>query len=178
VLWGVIFDNPEIHPCTLALSIDLKCFTNTGSLEDLVKLDRPAVISVRQQWMTLSKFGEGVATLITGDRQFEVSAQDLARNWNGKYTIFWRTPPGYERPLTLGDVGLSVNWLATQLAVMESSPPVLSTEIKFNEVLEDRLKQFQISVSIIPDGVAGVRTWIHVNSILGAGIPFLKQEEG
>jgi hypothetical protein len=71
-----------------------------------------------------------------------------------------------------------VNWLATQLAVMESSPPVLSTEIKFNEVLEDRLKQFQISVSIIPDGVAGVRTWIHVNSILGAGIPFLKQEEG
>ena len=178
VLWGVIFDNQEIHPCTFALSIDLKCFTNTGSLEDLAKLDRPAVISIRQQWVTLSKFGEGVATLITGNRHFEVSAQSLARNWNGKYTIFWRTPPGYERPLELGDVGVSVDWLANQLALMESSPPFLSTEVAFSEALQDRLKQFQISVSIIPDGVAGVQTWIHVNSILGAGIPFLKQEEG
>ena len=178
VLWGVIFDNQEIHPCTFALSIDLKCFTNTGSLEDLAKLDRPAVISIRQQWVTLSKFGEGVAILITGNRQFEVSARSLARNWNGKYTIFWRTPPGYERPLELGDVGVSVDWLANQLALMESSPPVLSTEIEFSEALQDRLRQFQISVSIIPDGVAGVQTWIHVNSILGADIPFLKQEEG
>lgn len=178
VLWGVIFDNQEIHPCTFALNIDLKCFTNTGSLEDLAKLDRPAVISIRQQWVTLSRFGEGVATLITDHRQFEVSAQSLARNWNGKYTIFWRTPPGYERPLELGDAGVSVDWLANQLALMESSPPFLSTEVAFSEALQDRLKQFQMSVSIIPDGVAGVQTWIHVNSILGAGIPFLKQEEG
>jgi general secretion pathway protein A len=178
MLWGVIFNNQEDHPCSLALSMELKCFTNTGSLEDLAKLDRPAVISIRQQWVTLSKFGEGVATLITGNREFEVSAQALARNWNGNYTIFWRTPPGYERPLALGDVDESVDWLANQLALVESSPPVLINEHEFNVALEDRLKQFQMSVSIIPDGVAGVRTWIHVNSILGNGIPILQPEEG
>ncbi len=178
VLWGVVFENQVTHPCTLASSIDLKCFTHIGSLTDVAKLNRPAVLSIGGQWLTLSSLEEGVATLIKGDRLFEISARQLARNWNGKYTIFWRTPPDYQQPLALGDAGVPVDWLANQLALIESSPPVLSIDNEFGVELEDQLKQFQLSVSIVPDGVAGVRTWIQVNNILGVGIPVLKQDEG
>lgn len=177
-IWGVVFENRTSPPCALALSIGLKCFSNLGSINDLVKLNRPAVIGIGRQWVTLSKFEEGVATLITSDRQFEVSARELATDWNGKYTLIWRTPPAYKRPLVLGDAGDTVDWLANQLALIGSLPPVLSSSRKFDKELEDQIKQFQLSVSIIPDGVAGVRTLIHVNNTLGVGIPFLKQEEG
>lgn len=178
VLWGVVFEDQAPPPCTLALSIGLKCFTSIGSLQDLINLNRPAVISVGQQSITLSQLTDGVATLIAGDRQFEVSAQQFSNHWNGRYTLLWRTPPAFGRPLVLGDVGASVDWLASQLALIGPAPATVSFSQEFDKTLEEQLKQFQSSVDLIPDGVAGARTFIHVNNIQAAGIPFLNVREG
>lgn len=176
-LWGVAFEDQTIHPCNQATSIGLKCYSNLSSLKEVANLNRPVVIGINQQWVTLSQFNEGIITLISGYRQFQVSAQELAFAWNGKYTLFWRMPPDYLRPVTLGDQGASVDWLVNQLAVIDSLPPVSSTGHNFDIQLEDRVKRFQLSVGLTPNGAVGVKTWIHVNNVQGSSIPTLNSVE-
>jgi len=177
-LWGVAFEDQAIHPCSQATSIGLKCFSNLSSLKEVANLNRPVVIGINKQWVTLSQFNEGVITLISGYRQFQVSAQELAFAWNGKYTLFWRMPPDYKRPVSLGDQGASVDWLVNQLAIIDSLPPAFSTGHNFDVQLEDRVKRFQLSVGLTPNGAVGVKTWIHVNNAQGFNIPMLNTGEG
>ncbi len=177
-LWGLAFEDQTIHPCNQASSIGLKCFSNLSGLKEIKNLNRPVVIGLNHQWVTLSQFNEGVVTLISGYREFQVSAQELAFAWNGKYTLFWRMPPDYKRPLTLGDQGASVDWLASQLAVLDSMPPVTVPEYNFDLRLENRVKRFQQSVGLTPNGAVGVKTWIHLNNIQGLDIPLLNIGDG
>jgi general secretion pathway protein A len=175
VQWGISFEIKQPRPCTQALRVGLKCFSNLGSLYDLAKLNRPSVISINGQWLTLSSLSQGVATLIAGSDEFEVDAYELAKVWDGKYTLFWRMPPAYKNPTILGDDGAPVDWLTNQLAAIKSLPPVLETGNTFDKHLEDQLKDFQMSVGLTPTGIAGVQTWIHVNSFQAIGIPVLDQ---
>ena len=177
-LWGLAFEDQTIHPCNQASSIGLKCFSNLSGLKEIKNLNRPVVIGLNHQWVTLSQFNEGVVTLISGYREFQVSAQELAFAWNGKYTLFWRMPPDYKRPLTLGDHGASVDWLASQLAVLDSMPAVTVPEYNFDLRLENRVKRFQQSVGLTPNGAVGVKTWIHLNNIQGLDIPLLNIGDG
>lgn len=177
-LWGLAFEDQTIHPCNQATSIGLKCFSNLSGLKEIKNLNRPVVIGLNHQWVTLSQFNEGVVTLISGYREFRVSAQELAFAWNGKYTLFWRLPPDYKRPLTLGDQGASVDWLVSQLAVLDSMPPVTVPKDNFDLRLENRVKRFQQSVGLTPNGAVGVKTWIHLNNIQGLDIPLLNIGDG
>lgn len=172
-LWGLVFEDQSIHPCNQATSIGLKCFSNLSGLKEIKSLNRPVVIGINQQWVTLSQFNEGAVTLIAGHRQFQVSARELTFAWNGKYTLFWRMPPDYIRPLTLGDQGAAVDWLVGQLTTTDSLPPVSSRGHTFDLLLENRVKLFQLSVGLTPNGAVGVKTWIHVNNLLGLDIPTL-----
>jgi general secretion pathway protein A len=177
-LWGVVFEDQSVHPCEQATSIGLKCFSNLSGLKEVTNLNRPIVIGLNQRWLTLSQVHNGVATLISGSQQFEVSLQELAYTWNGKYTLFWRVPPAFNGPLAQGDQGAPVDWLVNQMALIESLPPVTATGHSFDKQLEDRIKHFQLHSGLTPNGTVGVRTWIHMNGVQGVGIPFLSTGEG
>jgi len=178
VLWGLAFEDKQSPSCTLAVNVGLACFSDLGGLTDLIRLDRPVVIGINNQWLTLSSLTDGVATLISGGRQFDVDARELSQFWDGKYTLFWRMPPAYERPLTIGDKGAAVDWLATQLALIDSSPLASSTGNEFDSDMQDRLKRFQLGSGITPNGIANIQTWIHINSFQPAGIPMLSKGNG
>ncbi len=178
VLWGLAFEDKESPSCKLANNVGLACFSNLGGLKDLVRLDRPVVIGVNNQWLTLSRLGNGVVTLISGSRQYDVDAYELSRIWDGKYTLFWRMPPAYEKPLTIGDRGAAVDWLATQLALIDSSPLASSTGNKFDSAMQERLKRFQLESGITPNGIANIETWIFLNNFQSIGIPTLSKGNG
>jgi general secretion pathway protein A len=175
-LWGLVFEDQSTPPCNQAITIGLKCYSDLGGLEELRNLNRPAVISIDDQWATLSRLNNGVATFISGNRQFEVDAAEFNESWNGKYTLLWRTPPAYERPSRLGDEGPTIDWLSSQLSIAESQPLDSPNGYGYQQPMEDKIKQFQIKVGLIPNGIVGVKTWIHINSVEGVNIPFLKQE--
>ena len=177
-LWGVVFEDQSVHPCEQATSIGLKCYSNLSGLKEVANLNRPIVIGLNQQWLTLSQIRDGVATLISGHQQFEVSLQELAISWNGQYTLFWRAPPAYNGPLVQGDQGAQVDWLVTQMALIESLAPVTTRGHNFNKQLEDRIKRFQLHSGLTPNGTVGVRTWIHMNGVKGVDIPLLSAGEG
>jgi len=176
VLWGIAFEDQKAQPCDQAATIGLKCYSDLMGMKEIENLNRPVVVGINDQWITLSRLSDGVATFISGDRQYEVSAEQFFDLWNGKYTLFWRTPPAYNRPSVPGDEGPTIDWLSSQLAIIESRPLTTPTGYGYNEELEDRVKKFQLNAGLIPNGVVGAKTWIHINSIEGVNIPFLDQD--
>ena len=177
-LWGVVFSQDDTRPCDLARTIGLSCFSNLSSLRELENLNRPVVLGFNNEWFTLSHLENGVATLIAGDQQFEVSVSDLAHVWDGKYTLFWRTPPAFSRPITRGDDGPSVDWLVTRLATLNNETSDNTANHVFDEEIEERVKRFQLSTGLTPDGIVGVKTWIHINNLERGDIPVLQEGEG
>jgi murein L,D-transpeptidase YcbB/YkuD len=72
----------------------------------------------------------------------------------------------------IGDQGETVAWLSDQLAFIDLQPKQKTTSL-FNRELEERVKRFQVSVGLLPDGRVGPQTWIHINSIQAQGVPLL-----
>jgi general secretion pathway protein A len=180
-LWDseVILED-DSDPCQVASSSGLQCLTKLGSLRDVVYLNRPVVISLRKatgsEWYLLTGVGEDYLEVTTGNRTYRFPQSDLLGAWSGYYTLLWRTPPAYTEPARQGDKGAAVDWLQTQLAVVEGRDvPSIEAGTEFDADLEARVKRFQISVGLVPDGIVGPQTWIHLNSADAANIPRLDQ---
>lgn len=179
-LWGMPF-SPGIAPCQQAAQLGLACMQGLGSLRDLERLDRPAVVRLSiagvDHFLAIAHMGDGVVELVSGKGDYRLKEGDVTMAWDGKYAILWKPPPEY-RIVQRGDKGATVDWLARQLAMVsgdESAPVVGAT---FDAPLEQRLKRFQITQGIKPDGIAGVMTWIHINSLLDQGVPRLQVRGG
>ncbi len=173
-LWGIAFENEVTRACEQAPIVGLRCFTNLGSLTDIGNLDRPVQILLNSQWVTLAKMHDDRATIISGDRQYEISSAELVNHWDGNYTMVWRIPPEYHGPVAVGGRGKSVEWLIRQLSLVDGNPDAGPNQI-FDNSIEARVKRFQLSVNLVPDGIVGIRTWIHLNSINPLNQPTLNQ---
>ena len=79
-------------------------------------------------------------------------------------------------PLTVGDRGPAVDWLVNRLAIINDASPPLSPGYIFDGTLESRVRQFQLSSGLTPDGIAGVKTWIKINDKDGVATPRLHKE--
>ena len=90
--------------------------------------------------------------------------------------MVWRMPPGYQAPLKRDDRGAAVDWLVTQMALIDGQSLPMESGFKFNAILENRIRNFQASVGLSPSGIVDPLTWIHINSVEAVNIPTLKQE--
>ena len=92
--------------------------------------------------------------------------------------MVWRMPPDYQAPLKNGDTGAAVDWLVVQLSLIEGDIPPLDTGFTYNEIIEARVRDFQMNVGLTPSGVVDPMTWIHINSVEAISIPTLSGIRG
>ena len=180
-IWGavvVLADNTD--PCRVAEVSGLRCLSKLGSLRDVAHLNRPIVLGLETRnsssWFVLTVLDQNVVTLTANGESYPVSSSDLLTAWSGFFTLLWRAPPAYQQPVKLGDRGAAVDWLMTQLAIVEGvKPPSITESRMFDQDLEARVKRFQISVGLVPDGIVGDQTWIHLNSSDFSDIPSIRR---
>ena len=162
----------------------MDCFAITGSFADIKSLNRPVAINLtssneqprQANWVALTLLNAETALLVT--RQSELTIREsMFENWRGEFIVLWRIPPGYLLPISEGSRGATVDWLGAQLSIYDGSPE-LAPATTFDKTLADRVQSFQKSVNLAPTGIVGPKTWIHLNSVEGIGVPFLikKQE--
>ena len=175
VLWGAAFIDRKTDPCILALDIGLMCMQLYVGWQELNEINRPAIVSLNNQYITLSGIKDQQLTLFAGQKQFEVSQPDFLKRFNGTINMVWRMPPGYQGPSKRDDRGATVDWLVTQMALIDGKSPLLDTGFLFNAKLEDRIRKFQASVGITPTGEVDPITWIHINSVEAVNVPMLNQ---
>lgn len=173
--WNAVYTpNDRRSACAQAASQGLRCFKKRDSLAGLLKMKSPAVLKLydnkrREYYATLVAQSGEKATLVVGGSRIETEVGEVALHWSGEYTVLWRPPSGYPGNLRKGDNGPVVEWLGKRLALIEGSPdsPVGTV---FDEALKGRVRAFQQSRGLRPDGEAGPETMIHIGAATGADV--------
>jgi general secretion pathway protein A len=166
--WGIAYQPGEGDPCTVAAAEGFGCLSDSGTLTRLVALNRPAVIRLKPQsgrprYTALLGLSGEDAVLAAGGETQRVAATALAAEWTGHYTVLWRMPPGYRRPIAHGSEGTAVAWLAKRVNEATgnaSTPP----QLVFDDALRQRVQRFQANHALPADGIAGPLTLIAVDA--------------
>ncbi|MFT7246163.1 MAG: general secretion pathway protein A [Candidatus Azotimanducaceae bacterium] len=182
-LWGTdVVLAKNTNPCNVAQVSGLTCLSKLGSLRDVAHLNRPVIINLSTEsnslWYVVKSMDDDTITVMTNDTDYLLDSNEVLNHWSGFYTLLWRSPPAYREPVKRGDQGAAVDWLLTQLAVVEGSRmPSITENRVYDADIELRVKRFQISVGLVPDGVVGAQTWIHLNSADTTNIPRIRDTQ-
>ena len=182
-IWKREYPANTISACTQAQKEGLSCLHNRGTLNSLQKLNRPAILKLYNNdgkigYAILTQLNQGMATLDTGwNSFFEVNIASLETHWYGEYTLLWQKPPFYQAAVEPGSSGPVVQWLDQQLTRLYGQGDVPTIHNTYSGELIMNVKRFQQSKGLIPDGVAGPLTFIHLNSEIGAQTPLLSTKD-
>lgn len=165
-------------PCAYAQQQGLSCLHNRGNLNSLSKLNRPAILRLYNHdgkiaYAILGKLHDNKASLDTGSDKFEIDTATLETHWYGEYTLLWQKPPFYKTIVRPGSSGAIVQWLDQQLTRLYGHSDVPTIHNTYSDELVLHVKKFQQSKGLIPDGVVGPLTFIHLNSEIGTQAPLL-----
>lgn len=177
--WNIVYEpkeGPEV--CRFAETQGLRCFFQVRGLDELIRLNRPAVIQLfnasgQNYFVTMTAVEGDVAELWLAGKQRYVSLDDLALWLTGNFTLFWRKPDQYQAPVIPWAESQAVAWVDQQLAVIQGRLPRESTRHIYDSALVRQVKRFQVTKGLNPDGVVGPQTAIEFASITSADTPLL-----
>ncbi|TFG36805.1 MAG: AAA family ATPase [Nitrospirales bacterium] len=183
--WGVPYQPAkDVNACQQALARELRCLKGPGSLKDLSRLNKPAVLRFfdekgRAYYGTLTAFDERTATVIIADETRRVGVDEIKKRWYGDYTLLWKHPQWYISAVKPGYRGPEVEWIDRQLSRIEGISPQPGKGVPYDGELVNRMKSFQIAEGLIPDGIVGPHTFIQIGNATGENGPVLmKKSEG
>ncbi|MEA3547069.1 MAG: AAA family ATPase [Thermodesulfobacteriota bacterium] len=176
--WAVPYIPGSGRVCAFAESYNLRCLDLQGSFDSLVALNRPAVLTLYDEngerfFATLTAFHGRTATLVIGSESKIVTIEDIGSRWFGEYTLLWAKPGKYTSAIKPGNTTENVDWLDKKLALIQGRPPGSRDSMNFDDALASQVKKFQFSRNLVPDGIVGPQTIIHLNSACGNDVPRL-----
>ena len=182
--WGADYQSADYQngdECSQATTIGLSCLTARGGLDELRRLNLPAVLLMQDKQgnkfnATLTRLDDKSATFAVGDETRVVSHSAFAEQWSGHYTLLWRRPPVAKKKLRPGDHGPDVEWLAKQLALLDGKATDTTQSPLFDEAMMRKVKQFQLAHGLIPDGSVGPQTMMHLSSAADMTVPKLNPQ--
>ena len=177
--WGAEYAGGD--PCRQAESLGLRCRSERGSLLDLRRVDRPAVLKMRDDQgrefdAVLLRLHPDKAVFSVGGKSVVAGLGALAMHWTGEYSQFWRAPAAVQETLRPGDAGAGVVWVRAQLGKLDGSAPGDADNLLFDAALSQRIKQFQHARGLDADGNVGPRTLVHLIGASDASAPSLSSE--
>jgi len=176
-LWGIRVGAGG-NGCAQALVRGLDCLRGEGGLEQLRRLNRPAIVRVYDsqgapRWLVLERLQGRQATLAAGRVRAVVDIDKLAGYDISEFVLFWRPPVHTEGALAAGDHGAGVAWLVKRLGPAGGAISAATSDPVFDETLTDAVRRFQRAVGIADDGVAGPETLILLDVEPAPGTPTL-----
>jgi general secretion pathway protein A len=177
-LWKLPFKGDSIEACADAAAYNIQCMEALGTMDDLFLLNRPAVLKLydghgHDYYAALVSLQDRTATLSQGSKTFSVARAEIERRWFGEYSILWRLPENYRDVILPGTGGPVVQWLSDRLSLAEGRTPEPLERPLYKEDIVNRIKKFQLSAGLVPDGIVGPRTVIQLDNFAGSGDPHL-----
>jgi general secretion pathway protein A len=166
-IWGVTYLPAEGPICRQAEAQGLRCHAAEGSLDDLRRFNRPALLKLSNApgeffFATITQLDDQLATVILEDQEKKIPVEELASSWTGSYTLLWRLPSNFPGDLAAGASGPAVEWLRLHLAKALGEEIDSVTGDLFDNVLSEKVKAFQYTHGLRPDGIVGLRTMVHL----------------
>jgi general secretion pathway protein A len=178
-LWGAAAASGGVgDACSAAASEGLRCLQGSGNIEELFRLNVPALLRFRQEggpdyFGTLAAVAGGEVVVLVGGEARRVALAELEAHWAGEYALLWRGPPGGARELRRGARGADVAWLVHGLNQVEGRDARVRVDARFDLALQRRVMLFQSAQGLEPDGVAGPRTLARLSALTDSAAPRL-----
>ena len=160
---------PGMSVCEWAPEFGYRCYSDRGNWTTLKHLNRPAVLELidgkgNRHYAAAMHLEDQNVTLNFGDHRMTLKKADLNPFWFGDFTLIWKPPPIKSAILKKGDSGPDVRWLKEQLGRMEGLDADSSGNGKavFDDLLEQRVMNFQRSCAVKADGIVGEQTQIQL----------------
>ena len=178
-LWGVFYpEEPFMLACEFAQLNDLKCLHKQGNWRSLLRLDRPAILSLlnaegEKLVIALLRIEGERARVAHNGQVFWVTMDEVDRHWLGEYSVLYRLPPYRSRTVVPGEAN-EEQWLRDKFQRISDAKMLTGFEANpSRNPLPEVIEHFQKAVGLVPDGIAGSMTIIHLNTVLNAGSPSL-----
>ncbi len=182
-LWGQVYDPRAPDPCRFARQNHLECYAKKATLSGLRKLDRPAILIMYRDngepfYVVLAGLDERRARLLSGDGELTVDVRALEPRWFGESLLVWSSPLVSRELLVPGGSNVNIIWLEDammRLGLYAGTADVVSLD----GLLLSALKRFQVAAGLVPDGILGPETMIHLNTagqVPGPRLSFLVGE--
>ena len=167
--------------CKYVWTKGLRCLVKQGDLKTLNILNRPAVLSLkddegREYVVLLKEFNGQRAVIVVGNETRTVESAEIEKKWrDGEYLLFWKSPRYYSGGIYPGNEGAIVRWLNShlnRLSGVEGNPILQDT---YNAGLVERVKEFQRREGLEADGIVGSQTFIAILNESGTDEPLLSR---
>lgn len=184
-LWGIEY-NPVGAPvvCQFARLHSLGCLLQPVDLDELLKLNQPAVINLANaagQAFFATLIGvdphEGLARLNVAGEVRAVELAELRRWLQHNQLVLWRMPPDYQLPLRPEARSALVPWLDAKLAWLQGRTPEPGRGEYYDQALQLEILAFQHHYRLVTDAVVGPQTLIQLSSLTEPDIPLLTAAE-
>ena len=178
--WGAEYAGSNAS--TRAAQLGLRCGSGRGGLDELRRLNRPALLRLHDRkgrafYATLTGLDGNSATLTVGSATQSVDLGALGQQWSGHYTILWRLPPFAREVIWPGECGPAVEWLDRQLALTQGTMAGAAGDAVYDDLMVSRVKQFQRLQGLLPDGAAGAQTLMYLSGAADPTAPGLAHEQ-
>lgn len=172
--WGVDYRQlVGTAGCERAITARLHCHWASGSFDEFLTLNHPAILwerdesSAMERYVTVLGAEKGQAVVSIANALYKITTNALAEFWNGQYLLLWRPPSLDARLIRPGARGDVVLWLRRNLDRMDGNVAGTERADVYDAELVERVKAFQRSRELAPDGLVGERTLIHLNTLAG-----------
>ncbi len=175
-LWGLSpADSSDF--CSYAIENGLSCLLRKDSLETLRNINRPVILKLYDDngapfHVVMDSLEHDRASFVAGTTQYDLALAELTSRWFGEYLLLWQKPPLQRKLLNPGGTGASVTWLVETLQEL-GLYDATGREVRLEGSLLGAFKKFQFSNDLIPDGILGTMTMIHLNAALNLNGPRL-----
>jgi general secretion pathway protein A len=180
-LWSIevepLFSEEEVFALASINNLGAEKLTKSN-IDALLSIDRPGIIWIAEDngrlksYLLLALDAESVR-LKSADNSRRETLQWFAERWNGAFLFLWHSPSAIES-LRLGDQNpLALNWLQSQLKLINSDYLPLITDGNYTEIIRDKVLEFQKQQGIRADGVVGRQTIMKLNQLAKPSIPTL-----
>ena len=176
-LWGIrVGDGGD--GCALALVHGLDCMRGEGGVEQLRRLNRPAIVRVYDslgapRWLVLERLSARQVTLAAGGARTVVGIDKLEGYDIREFVLLWRPPVQTRGTLAPGDHGVGVAWLERRLVPGGGAISGAASDPVFDEAVTNAVRRFQRAEGIAADGVAGPETLLLLDADPVPGTPTL-----
>jgi general secretion pathway protein A len=157
--------------CGLAQDAGLRCERHRGGWATLRALDLPAVLELSlpdgrdADLLVIGLDGDRVG-LATADGTAELAVGDLSTVWHGDFIVLWHPHAGITSTVWPGGSGSEVAWLRQALDQLALAPLIAMDPEYYDPDLQASVRDFQRSVGLRADGIAGTETLIALTTRL------------
>ena len=171
-LWGVAYAPGPGNACDFAKGYNLSCTWQQGSLAQLQALNRPAILTLRDNngvshSVSIVKLSPTIATLEINQEQLDIPVAELSAGWFGSSLLLWQSQIDPDKFLGPGERSTGVPWLRESMIKIRGwNPGEVSDPDYYDDALANEVKEYQRQRRLSVDGLIGAQTQIAINTDL------------